>query len=154
MYLTVHAALGGAIGQFIGEPWLAFVIGFASHLLSDAIPHGDEDIIKWKLFKTDTGRMAAAALIDFMILCGMGLYWIAATPWPQLPGLVFGMAGGMAPDMLWGFHQLTQAPFLNWYRNFHGRFHYVFTHRHLTIIQGLAVQIPLLLVLTGVIIEF
>lgn len=154
MYLTIHAALGGAIGQFINEPWLAFVVGFISHFLADAIPHGDEDIIKWKLFKSNTAKMAAAAGIDFIALSIIATYWISGTPISQLTGLLYGLAGAMAPDALWGFHQLTQTPLLHWYRGFHNKFHYLFTHRHLTILQGLAVQIPLLAILTWVITRF
>ncbi len=154
MYLTIHAAMGGAIGQFINEPWLAFFIGFASHLLLDAIPHGDEDIIKWKLFKSDTAKMAVAASIDFAGLIIMTIYWVAGTPLAQMTGLLYGMAGAMAPDALWGFHQLTKTPLLRWYRDGHTKFHYLFTHRHLTILQGFLVQIPLLVIMTWVIAKF
>lgn len=154
MYLTIHAAIGGAIGQFINEPALAFLIGIISHLLSDAIPHGDEDIIKWKLFKSDTVKMAVAASIDFIALTALVVYWLTNTPLSQMSGLIYGLAGAMAPDALWGFHELTRTPLLHWYRDFHTKFHYIFGHRHLTIVQGFMVQIPLLAIMTWVIVRF
>lgn len=154
MYLTIHAAIGGAIGQFIGQPALAFAIGFISHLISDGIPHGDEDIIKWKLFKSNLAKMAAAAGIDFICLTAMAVYWLSVTPLSQMTGLLYGMAGAIAPDALWGLHELTKTPLLNWYRDLHTKGHYLFTHKHLTILQGFAVQIPLLMIMTWVIVKF
>lgn len=154
MYLTIHAAIGGAIGQFIDQPALAFAIGLVSHLLSDGIPHGDENILKWKLFKTDMARIVAAASLDFVGLTIMAIYWISATPLSQMSGLLYGMAGAVAPDALWGFHELTKTPLLNWYRDFHTKCHYLFTREHLTILQGFMVQIPLLAIATWIIAKF
>ena len=154
MYLTIHAAIGGAIGQFIDQPALAFALGFISHLLSDGIPHGDEDIIKWKLFKSNTAKMAAAGAIDFICLSLIALYWIAGTPLAQMNGLLYGIAGAIAPDALWGFHELTKTPLLNWYREWHTKFHYLFVKKHLTVLQGFAVQLPLLIIATWIIVKF
>jgi len=98
--------------------------------------------------------MAAAAGIDFICLTAIAVYWLSGTPLEQMNGLLYGMAGGIAPDALWGFHQLTKTPLLNWYRDFHTKFHYLFTRRHITILQGFAVQIPLLAIMTWIIVKF
>ena len=44
MMVSVHAAVGAAIGAGVRKPWLSFVSGAASHLLCDLIPHKDYDI--------------------------------------------------------------------------------------------------------------
>ena len=153
MYITIHAAAGGAIGQFISEPWLAFAIGFASHFALDIVPHGDEGINKWKLFKTVRHRIVAASALDFCALLCVSTIWIYNVQPAQFPGMVYGMAGAILPDALWGFHELTGAPFLNWYRKLHNSLHKIFKPK-LSIAQGFLVQIPLLIVLTALLILF
>ena len=153
MFITVHAAAGGAIGQFIHEPWLAFGIGFASHFVLDMIPHGDEGIIKWKWFKTVRNRIIAASALDFLALLCISSIWLYTVPAAQFPGMVYGMAGAILPDALWGFHELTGAPFLNWYRRLHSNMHDIFKSK-LNIKQGFFIQIPLLIILTLLLIAF
>ena len=40
----VHAALGAAIGRYVKNPYVAFAVGVASHIVGDVIPHHDMDI--------------------------------------------------------------------------------------------------------------
>jgi len=153
MYITVHAAAGAAIGQFVDEPWIAFLLGFVSHFVLDAIPHGDEGIVKWKLFKTTRRRIMAAAILDFASLMAVSVLWIVYSDLPQLTGIFYGIAGAILPDALWGFHELTGAPFLNWYRNLHASTHKIFKIR-LNLKQGFMLQIPVLVILTLIILIF
>jgi len=44
MMVSVHVAVGAAIGAGVRKPWLSFVSGAASHLLCDLVPHKDYDI--------------------------------------------------------------------------------------------------------------
>ena len=39
MLALTHAAIGGAIGETIPSPWLAFGVGLISHVLLDKVPH-------------------------------------------------------------------------------------------------------------------
>jgi hypothetical protein len=42
MILTTHAVVGAALASFVPEhPAVAFVVGFGSHFILDAIPHVD-----------------------------------------------------------------------------------------------------------------
>ena len=147
MYITVHAAAGAAVGTLTGNPLLAFIGGFVSHLILDMIPHGDETIKKWKLFKTIRARVTAAALLDFAGVILALLFLLNNASMAFLPGMLAGMAGGIAPDALWGFHELTGTPLLNAYRAWHSKGHDFLTKKKISMKQGFAVQIPLLVLL-------
>lgn len=144
MYITVHAAAGAAIGTFTGNPLLAFIGGFVSHLILDMIPHGDESIKKWKLFKTARRRIAAAAFLDLLGVMAVLVFIVNYADWRLLPLLFMGAAGGVAPDALWGFHEMTGTPLLKWYRTWHSKGHDILTRKKISLWQGLVVQIPLL----------
>ena len=92
MYITVHAAAGAAVGTLTGNPLLAFIGGFVSHLILDMIPHGDETIKKWKLFKTIRARVTAAALLDFAGVILALLFLLNNASMAFLPGMLAGMA--------------------------------------------------------------
>ncbi|MBI2636599.1 MAG: hypothetical protein HYW81_00160 [Parcubacteria group bacterium] len=147
MYITVHAAAGAAIGTLTGNPVLAFVGGFISHLILDMIPHGDEAIKRWKRFRTVRRRITAAALIDFFGVVAVLLFLVNNANQALLPGVLAGMAGSIAPDALWGFHELTGTPLLSWYRKWHSEGHDFLTKKKITLTQGFVVQIPLLMAL-------
>ena len=151
MFLTVHAAAGAVLGRFIGNPLLAFLLGAASHFVLDMIPHGDESIQRWKWFKTRRGRIIAAAVIDWLFLAGWLAFLVKGTPINQLAGALAGAAGAVLPDMLWGFHELTGTPLLNWYEGMHSNIHYALK-RPISFKQGLMLQLALLLALTLVLI--
>ncbi|MBI2050527.1 MAG: hypothetical protein HYT31_01860 [Parcubacteria group bacterium] len=146
MYITVHAAAGAALGTFTAHPLFAFIAGFISHLVLDMIPHGDETIKKWKLFRTVRLRIAAAALLDLIGVVLSLLFLVNNADLRFLPGMLAGMAGGIAPDALWGFHELTGTPLLNAYRAWHSKGHDFITTKKITLFQGFLVQLPLLAV--------
>jgi len=152
MYLTVHAAAGAAIGQFIANPWLAFILGFISHFILDMIPHGDEGIKHWKLFKTNLQRTVAASIIDFLILSALACYWLINSPMNEIPGMIYGMAGAILPDTLWGLYEITGTPLLGWYSKSHSALHQIFK-KPLALRYGFLIQIPLLALLTWLIIK-
>lgn len=145
MYITVHAAAGAALGTLALNPILAFIGGFISHLVLDMIPHGDESIKKWKLFKTIRRRITAAAFIDSIGVVLALLYMIHNADMRLLPGILAGMAGAIAPDALWGFHELTGTPLLNWYHAWHSKGHDFITKKKISLARGFAVQVPLLI---------
>ena len=154
MYISVHAAAGAAIGQFIGNPIIAFIAGIASHFLLDIIPHGDENINKWKFFKSPFKRLLAASMIDFFVLFVFLIIWMRLNfDISQLNGMVAGMAGGIAPDALWGFHEFSNDPILKKYKKFHAWFHKIIKKK-ISLKQGFMLQIPIILVLTLLIVLF
>ena len=151
MFLTVHAAAGAAIGVTTDNLALAFILGIASHFILDIIPHGDESIIHWGLFKSKTSKLATAAMLDGFILLAVFIYWLQNADFSLLPNILAGMFGGIAPDALWGLHELTGAPILNQYRKLHQWFHTVI-QKKITLGMGLLIQIPLLIFFSLIII--
>ena len=45
MFLTSHATAAVLIAEQIHSPTLAFALGWLSHYLLDAIPHGDDELL-------------------------------------------------------------------------------------------------------------
>jgi hypothetical protein len=108
MILTTHAVVGAALASFVpSHPAAAFVLGFGSHFLLDAIPHVDYPI-KSRSVNPKIGAPMAfdkALLQDvvtigsdglFGILVSLLLFGSSANFWAVLMGAV----GAMAPDPL------------------------------------------------------
>lgn len=151
MYLTVHAAAGGAIGVLTGNPITAFILGAVSHVILDIIPHGDENITRWRFLSSRTKKLAAAGVLDGVVLLLALSFWVSYLDFNLLPTMLAGMFGGIAPDAVWGFHELTGAPLLKSYRRFHNWFHKIIRAR-VSLKTGILIQIPLLLFFSLIII--
>ncbi|MCC6290988.1 hypothetical protein IT398_02895 [Candidatus Nomurabacteria bacterium] len=119
MILVTHAVVGGAIGQVIGNPSLAFSAGFLSHFILDAIPHWDYPLgakigaaldvdmnISSKYFKHDIAKITLDILIGFIFVYIFQLsFWAAA--------------GAIFPDFLqFAYFKLRWRP-LRWLQSFH-----------------------------------
>jgi len=73
MLVTNHVLSGAVLGAAVRKPWLAFPLGFASHLVLDAVPH-------WGRFE-DPGRFMRVAVADGLTgLAAMGAAAVAARP--------------------------------------------------------------------------
>jgi len=121
MYLTVHATAGLALAKYIPNPILAFVAAVLSHLVLDAIPHGDEYLTDNRLpLLFRRRRFLGAAILDSMIMLGFVLLYIYTTP--LLPGLTVGAAlvGALLPDALQGLHFISREKWLTKYAHWHG----------------------------------
>jgi len=125
MFLTVHASVGLYLGSQISNPWLAFLIGYLSHLILDFIPHGDEKIIdltkynetqlKWKFFYAAAIDTFGVVIIFFLLT---NKEVIILTP-----GTLWGMLGSVAPDYLWGIYKITRIVLLKPFHQIHNYFH-------------------------------
>ena len=80
MIVGVHAFTGAALARLCRTPWQAFALGFASHLVADAMPHRDLDV-------PTEGALAAAALATIGIAHGVHSRELA------------GALGAVAPDL-------------------------------------------------------
>lgn len=124
MFLTVHASSGIIAGILIQNPVLAFITGFISHFIIDAIPHGDTAFQHEKNEKERIKVMAAAAIIDGLILviylCTIFYYHPELLIW----SVVAGILGAIIPDFLMGLYMLTKIkiiwPFyrINYYTHY------------------------------------
>ncbi|OGY53719.1 MAG: hypothetical protein A3A24_00935 [Candidatus Buchananbacteria bacterium RIFCSPLOWO2_01_FULL_46_12] len=114
MFLTVHATAAIIVTQQVVNPWLAFLIGFLSHFVLDAIPHGDEDLFKHADGRIKMRVLIITALIDLLLaLIWFNFLWQQekiTSLWPA----VFAAFGSMLPDFLTGFYLITRSPWLKW----------------------------------------
>ena len=91
MLVTNHVLSGAIIGAAARSPWIAFPVGFASHLVLDAIPH-------WGRFDSHDHFMRVAVADGLTGLAVMGAA-TAATPAADRAAVFAGMAGAAFPDL-------------------------------------------------------
>ncbi len=144
MFLTIHALFALIFAKFIPNPLWAFLFGFASHFLLDAIPHGDKEIYNWSEEKKRK-MMPRMALIDGLIMV-IFLYFLQKN-W-QLP-LFTGAAliiGAVMPDAISGFSLLfLKKPFNNPWEKTHAFFHLAITKKLISIKIGAWIQLIFLI---------
>jgi hypothetical protein len=127
MILTTHAVVGAALASFVpSHPAAAFVLGFGSHFILDAIPHVDYPIRS----RSVNPRIGAPMTFDrallqdivtigsdglFGMLVSLLLFSTSANFWAVLMGAV----GAMAPDPLqFAFTRWRHEP-LRTFQRFH-----------------------------------
>ena len=123
MTLATHAVVGASLAElFPSHPVTAFVVGFLSHFILDAVPHWDYKILSSyanpdtamdankgeskalsseslkpdRLFKLDVIRIGADASLGAALVL---MLWQPHSLW-QLFVLVLGAFGGVLPDLL------------------------------------------------------
>jgi len=144
MFLFAHAAIGAAVAPLAGSPLPAFLAGWVTHYLADAVPHGDESLGRWASARNEVGRFALLAGIDLLLLAGILAAVFAARgfDWTVLAGAV----GATVPDFLWGLEKIFKrrlfGRFQSWHRLAHG-----LIRRKLPTAVGLALQFSVAAVL-------
>lgn len=132
MTLTVHIAVGSAIGLATGEATPAFLLGFVSHHVVDVIPHSDPGSSGATIYTImQKQRALTFALLD--ILCGSALFlfvmWSTDFSWPVFLGIL----GATLPDLI--DNSPFWSPFLRkyfpikFYHDFHETVHYTIMER-------------------------
>jgi hypothetical protein len=154
MFSPVHVPVGMLLAHSLpGGPATAFIAGVASHLLLDAIPHGDAGIGHWvnsapnrKIRLQRILPMSAAdqllTLCLFLALLHSPFYSHDA-----LPQLLAGAAGSVFPDYISGIRDLLPRPpsWLEKLHKLHERCHFR-GREPFTILTGLIFQSSLVLV--------
>ena len=111
MTLGTHAVVGAGLATLVPRhPIAAFLIGFFSHFILDAIPHWDYKILSIKndehnKLNTDMvmGRRFIIDLFRISLDISLGLfvaYLLFKTPAYSTPFLFIGAFGAMLPDAL------------------------------------------------------
>ena len=114
MLVTNHVLSGAVIGAAARNPWLAFPLGFASHLALDAVPH-------WGKFDSHEHFMRVAVADGLTGLAAMGAATAAASPRERV-AVFAGMAGAALPDLNKpGKVFFGRSPFPKAFDDFHGR---------------------------------
>lgn len=136
MFLTAHAITAAVIVENldIQSSVFAFVFGFLSHFILDAIPHGDEGLDEGKGF---VRVLWTWALADGLVLTFMLLLLLPYAPWLLSIPVLAAMIGSIAPDALQAVHHLIFP--IPRYMRLHNRCHEHFGKR-IGIRYGLLLQ--------------
>lgn len=104
MYLAVHAAVGAAAAATTNDPLVAFGIGWLSHYLVDAVPHGDERAGEWTKRGHEVKRYMLLAGIDGLILSA--ILAVQMSRHGIDPALLAAIGGSVLPDVMWGMEKV------------------------------------------------
>lgn len=112
MVLATHAVVGGALGSLTG-PLPAFVVGFLSHFILDAIPHWHYSLLSQKKDPDNRlhndmviGRAFFIDLLRIGVDCALGFVVLVIMFPPQgildinFIAVMAGAVGGILPDAL------------------------------------------------------
>ena len=153
MFLTVHATAAVLITQKISNPLLAFIIGFVSHYILDALPNGDDKIFERWQGKKQLQVIAAVAGIDF----ALSLIWLNFL---QQQGLILfplataaAVIGSMLPDFLNGAFLLTNHPSLRWCQNLNRASHRLILKKPWPTVQGFSSQAVFFIILAIILLK-
>lgn len=153
MFSPVHVPVGMLLAHSLpGGPMTAFVAGVVSHLLLDAVPHGDVGIGHWVASspnrKIRLQRILPMSIADqILTLCLLAV--LLHSPFfghDPLPQLLAGAAGSVFPDYVSGLRDLLPRPpvWLEKLHRLHDRCH--FRGRDpFNIFTGLLLQIALVM---------
>src|ERR1700733_1341135 len=108
MILTTHAVVGAALASFVpSHPAVAFVLGFGSHFILDAIPHVDYPIGSRSVNPKFGAPMAfdRALLEDVVTIGSDGLFGLVAALFlfssaTNFWAILMGAVGAILPDPL------------------------------------------------------
>ncbi len=129
MFLIGHTAVGILLAESFGadSPVAAFGVGWMSHYLMDAIPHGDEQVGKWARTKDRIRRLTMIECVDgLLIAIAAGLFfWRHGFSWSFSAALV----GACVPDVMWGLEAVLGRELFGPLCRFHERVHNLLKYR-------------------------
>jgi hypothetical protein len=105
MFLTVHAVSGLVIGKYLTNPLLAFLAGFLSHYLLDAIPHDPKEWKKWQA-PANFKFFFTVMFVELPLMAVISIILIKLNYLPLTTSTLFGVLGAVAPDFLFGLNDL------------------------------------------------
>ena len=158
MFITIHAATGALIGTEIANPIIAFIISFAMHFLIDIIPHGDRELgkkffglINKKISEEEKIKsLAAYGIIDYVILIFFLLFMFKNFSFAKNDGVIWGIIGGVLPDLLVAVFVLTKTKYLKWFFDFHKWNHHLIIEKlnnDISLKKGILMQVVIFLFL-------
>jgi hypothetical protein len=147
MIISTHSVFGAVTAQAIsfGNPAIAFIVGFFSHFILDAIPHWD---YKLKVNSEGLSKKAVFSdawkvLIDFLG-AGILIYFFLQGEEPFSLIIWLGALGAVFPDVLQNLADFKGFRFLSFFRDIHNRFH---SSKELKSAWAIIYQILLIIVL-------
>lgn len=146
MFLTTHSVLGALAGEIAPNPFIAFLLGFASHFISDMIPHGDSNLYENYKNKSSVAKSIAYVMVDAIFAVFTVIWMFTAIPVDNTLNRAWGIIGGLLPDLIVGLGEVWKHHYLKKFIKLHFYFHnyIVRKFRDVTLKQGLMIQLVLL----------
>ena len=144
MYQIVHGAAGLLIGSQTGNPWLAFILGLASHFILDAIPHDSIETKRWQDKGDYIKKIALEAMLDLLLFLLLMYGLIFFDKLNINMSVIAGIFGALLPDYIWGIAELfkIRCTLIEKYKTFHMGAHRIF-HKTIYLPWYLVVPIQL-----------
>ena len=154
MFIITHAALGALIAQQVPEyPIAAFILGMASHFISDIIPHGDTHLYKDYISGRRVKSSIAYVTIDGVLTVLFVLFLFNLGLGDAKLAISLGIVGGVLPDLLVGVYEVFRVRGLSWFHRLHFFFHNMVSEKHdMTFASGFAMQVLFLFGLLSLIV--
>ena len=141
MFITVHAVSGALIGDATNNLALAFVVGFLSHFLFDAVPHGDQNLLDTATtHRAKTIRWGLIGVVDATVMTALLGWLVLRNEFTFLLPTLVGAFGAILPDILSGLSMLLPWKWLATIREANHRMHYLWRGFTLSFLPGLVVQ--------------
>lgn len=143
MFVTTHAAIGALIAEHIPDhPYVAFVLGIASHFLSDIIPHGDTNLYKEYISGRKVKRSIAYSVIDGVLAMFFVIIMLNTMPSEAKLAVSLGMIGGVLPDLIVGVYEVFKFQWLISLHRIHFFFHNMISDKHdMSFAAGFSMQV-------------
>jgi hypothetical protein len=157
MTLATHGVVGTAAATLaIGNPVLAFLLAFLSHLAIDTLPHRDYKMLSVvegetkldkefpfnRLFLYDLARTGTDAFIGLFLSLFIFSLWLFQVP-PEI--VLIGVVGGVLPDFLQLVYIKTRTRLLLPLQKFHMRIQEGKEREEWPLWKGLVLQAVLVL---------
>lgn len=149
MFLTSHATAAIIIAEHTSSPTLAFTLGWLSHYLLDAIPHGDDKILDHLPRRAYLVALAKIAAVDSLIMLGWLWFLLSRGSVTLTPATGAAVVGSVLPDVLNGLYLITKNRLITWNHRLNVLAHSALIKKPLPTVQGFFIQAIFFLVLAA-----
>lgn len=119
MILTTHALVGAVIGKNIESPWLIAALSIIIHFILDTFGHGE--------YLNQNSKLKEFWKVGIDLAVGYSLIIIAVYfsdfPAAKIKNIIIGSFASIFPDMLTFLYWKVNFKFLQFYIDFHQKFH-------------------------------
>ena len=153
MYLTVHMVSGLLIGNQIGNPWLAFLMGVISHFVLDAIPHDIRELNEWQNRDNNKKKQAIEGYFDAFFILLLTIFLLSINKLSLGQTTVSALVGVFMPDLLWIMPWVFnyKNKWLEKYENFHLTVHkLIYKKIYITAWIAIPLQLAFFLILFSI----
>ncbi|OIO17604.1 hypothetical protein COV56_02855 [Candidatus Kuenenbacteria bacterium CG11_big_fil_rev_8_21_14_0_20_37_9] len=144
---------GLLIGNQIGNPWLAFLMGVISHFVLDAIPHDIRELNEWQNRDNNKKKQAIEGYFDAFFILLLTIFLLSINKLSLGQTTVSALVGVFMPDLLWIMPWVFnyKNKWLEKYENFHLTVHkLIYKKIYITAWIAIPLQLAFFLILFSI----